>query len=177
MNSQNIGFSFSFWRPPAKEREKGKCNQAGLVQLADLLVKFVVHSFLAGSTDTVFDIVAVVPLIPGKVVEADKQAFDPLLCRLPTPQRVVVTLLDLAPLLGQETFKEIFPADERLGLDGLLDFCFRRVIVGEKAAAPPGEVLEKGSLQFWVSSGLHQIRGELGHAFRPDLVGSLSLTT
>jgi len=82
----------------------------------------------------------------------------------------------MAPLLGQEAFKEILPADERLGLDGLLDFCFKKVIVGEKAAAQPGEVLEKDSLQFRVSSGLHQMRGELGHAFRPDLVGSLSLT-
>jgi len=27
-NSQNIGFSFSFWRPPTKKCEKGKCNQA-----------------------------------------------------------------------------------------------------------------------------------------------------
>ena len=26
-NSQNIGFSFSFWRPPTKEHQKGKCNQ------------------------------------------------------------------------------------------------------------------------------------------------------
>jgi len=26
-NSQNIGFSFSFWRPPTKECEKRKCNQ------------------------------------------------------------------------------------------------------------------------------------------------------
>jgi len=43
------------------------------------LVEFVVHSFLAGLTDTVFDIIAVVPLIPGKVVEVDKQAFDPSL--------------------------------------------------------------------------------------------------
>jgi len=39
----------------------------------------VVHSFVTGSTNTVFDIVAVVPLIPGKVVETDKQAFDPSL--------------------------------------------------------------------------------------------------
>jgi len=56
-----------------------------LVELADLLVEFVVHSFLEGSTDAVFDVVAVVPLIPGKVVEADKQAFDPSLGRLPAP--------------------------------------------------------------------------------------------
>jgi len=134
---------------------RGEVLGAGLVELADLLVEFVVHSFLAGSTDTVFDVVAVVPLIPGRVVEANKQAFDPPLGRLPTPQRVVVTLLDLAPLLGQEAFKEILPANERLGLGNLLDFCFRKIIVGEKAVAPPGEVLEEGSLQFRVSSGLH----------------------
>jgi len=95
---------------------------AGLVELTDLLDEFVVHSFLAGSMDTVFDTVAVVPLIPGKVVEVDKQAMDPSLGRLPTPQRVVVVLLDLAPLLGQEAFKEILPVYKQLGLGSLLDF-------------------------------------------------------
>jgi len=49
-----------------------------LVELTDLLVEFVVHSFLAGSADAVLDVIAVVPLILGKVVEVDKQAFDPL---------------------------------------------------------------------------------------------------
>jgi len=101
---------------------RGEILGAGLVELADLLVEFVVHSFLASSADAVFDVVAVVPLIPGEVVEADKQALDPSLGRLPTPQRVVVALLDLAPLLGQEAFKEVLPADERLGLGGLLNF-------------------------------------------------------
>ena len=122
-----------------------------------------------------FDVVAVVPLIPGEVVETDKHAFDPPLGRLPTPQRVVVALLDLAPLLGQEAFEEVLPADERLGLSGLLDFRFRKVIGGEEATTPPGEVLEKGSLQFRVGSGLHQISRKLGYAFRPDTIGSLGL--
>jgi len=156
---------------------RGEILGAGLVELADLLVEFVVHSFLVGSTNTVFDIVAVVPLIPCKVVEADKQALDPPPGQLPTPQRVVVALLDLAPLLGQEAFKEVLPVYEQLGLGSLLDFCFRKVIVGEKATAPPGEVLEKGSLKIRMSSGLHQISGELGHAFRPDLIDPLSLAS
>ena len=56
---------------------RGEILGAGLVELADLLVEFVVHSFLVSSADAVFDVVAVVPLIPGEVVEADKQAFDP----------------------------------------------------------------------------------------------------
>jgi len=47
--------------------------------LTYLLVKLVVHSFLAVATDTMLDVVAVVPLIPGKVVEANKQAFNPSL--------------------------------------------------------------------------------------------------
>jgi len=42
----------------------GEILGAGLVVLTDLLVNFVVHSFLAGLMDTVFDIVAVVPLVP-----------------------------------------------------------------------------------------------------------------
>ena len=87
-----------------------------------------------------------------------------------------MALLDLAPLFGQETFKEILPAYERLGLGSLLDVYFLEVIAGEEAMAPPGEVLDKDLLQIWMSSGLHQISGELGHAFRQDLIGSLSLT-
>jgi len=63
---------------------RGEILGAGFVELADLLVEFVVHSFLAGSADTVLDIVVVVPLIPGKVVEADKRAFEPPFGRLPT---------------------------------------------------------------------------------------------
>jgi len=88
-----------------------------------------------------------------------------------------VTLLDLAPLLGQETFKEILPANERLGLGNLLDLCFRKVIVGEEATALPGEVLEKGSLKILMRSGLPQISDELGHAVRPDFIGSLGLAS
>jgi len=66
-----------------------------------------------------------------------------------------VALLDLAPLLGQEAFKEILPADERLGLGSLLDFGLREVICGEEATMPPREVLKEGSLEFRVGSGLH----------------------
>jgi len=86
-----------------------------------------------------------------------------------------MALLDLAPLFGQDAFKEILPADEQLGLGSLLDFCFRKVIGGEEAIMPPGEVLEKGLLQIRMSSGLHQTSGELGHAFRPCFIGSLGL--
>jgi len=88
-----------------------------------------------------------------------------------------VTLLDLVPLFRQETFKEILPAYERLGLGSLLDFRFLKVIAGEEAMAPLGQVLEKSLLQVWMGSGLHQISRELGHAFRPDLIGSLGLTS
>jgi len=156
---------------------RGEILGAGLTELADLLVEFVVHSILMGVTDTMLGIVAVVPLVPGKVVEADKQAFDLSLGRLPSPQRVVVELLDLAPLLGQEAFKEILPACERLGLGSLLDFCFLKVIAGEEAVVPPRQVLEKGLLQVWLGSGLHQTSCELGHACRPNLVGSLCLAS
>jgi len=64
-------------------------------------------------------------------------------------QRAAVALLDLAPVFGQEAFKWIVSANERLALGNLLDFCFRRVIVGEDATAPPGEVLQKGLLHFF----------------------------
>jgi len=87
-----------------------------------------------------------------------------------------VVLLNLAPLFRQETFKEILPAYESLGLGGLLDFHFLKVIAGEEATAPPGQVVEESSLQVWMGSGLHQRSRELGHAFGQHLIGSLGLT-
>jgi len=59
----------------------------------------------------------------------------------------------------------------------LLDVCFLKVIAGEEAAVPPGEVLKESSLQIWMSSGFHHVICELGHAFRPDIVGSLGLAS
>ena len=50
------------------------------------------------------DIIAVIPLIPSKVVQANKQTFDPLLGGLPLVEGVVVALLELTPLFGKETF-------------------------------------------------------------------------
>jgi len=152
---------------------RGEILRARLVQLADCLIKFVVHSFLTGLADAVLDVILVVPLIPGKVVEANKQAFDPSLGRLPTPQGVVVALLDLAPLLGQEAFKEVLPADEGLGLGCLPDFGFCEVVARGEATAPPGQVLEKGLLKVRMGFGLRKIGRELGHAFRPHLIGAL----
>jgi len=153
---------------------RGEILRAGLVELADRLVEFMVHSFLTGSADAVLDVVAVVPLIPGQVVEANKQALDPPLGRLPAPQGIVVALLDLAPLLGQEAFKEILPANEGLGLGCLPDVGFCEVVARGESTAPPGQVLEKGLLEIWMGFGLHKIGRELGHAVRPHLIGTLS---
>jgi len=152
---------------------RGEILRAGLIQLADRLIKFVIHSFLTGSTDTVLDVVSVVPLIPGQVVKANKQAFDPSLGRLPAPQGIVMALLDLAPLLGQEAFKEVLPANEGLGLGCLPDVGFCEVIARGEAAAPPGQVLEKGLLKVRVGFGLRKIGRELRHAFSPHLTGAL----
>jgi hypothetical protein len=68
------------------------------------LIEFVVHSFLTGASDPVLDVIAVIPLIPSKVVQANKQTFDPLLGGLPLVEGVVVALLELTPLFGKETF-------------------------------------------------------------------------
>ena len=146
-----------------------------MIQLADRLVEFVVHSFLPGSADSVLDVIAVVPLVPGQVVKASEQASDPPLGRLPAPEGVVVALLELAPLLGEETFKEILPAYVGLGLSCLSDFLILEVIKGQETSAPAVEVVKKGMLQVGVSSGIHQVSGELGHALGPDIIGSFSL--
>ena len=76
-----------------------------LVKAADLLIHLVVHSFLPRSPDSVLDVISVFPLIPGEVMQASEQAFDPLLGGLPSPGGVVVALLELTPLLAKDAFQ------------------------------------------------------------------------
>lgn len=101
---------------------------AFLVQLADLLIEFVVHSFLTGALDTELDVIAVLPLIPGQMMKADKQTFDPLFGGPFPLEGVIVALLDLAPLFGEQTFQQIFPANEGLRLGCLLHFRITEVM-------------------------------------------------
>jgi hypothetical protein len=114
---------------------------SSLVEFADLLIEFVVHSFLAGAFDSVLDVIAVLPLIPGKVVELDKQTFDPFLGGLPLPESVVMALLELAPLLGQQTFQKVLPSYLSLRLSRQFDFHIKEVFTREETTAPPVEVV------------------------------------
>jgi len=156
---------------------RGEILGALLIEPADLLVHLVVHSFLPGSADSVLDVIAVIPLVPSKMVEADKEALDPFLGRLLAPESVVVALLHLAPLLGEQTFEEILPADERLRLGTLLHVFILKVINWEEATAPSVEVVNQGPVNVRVGFSVDHVGDQLVHASIPDIVGSFGLAT
>jgi len=64
----------------------------------------------------VFDVVAVLPLIPGQVVELQEKARGPTLAGFPAAVGVVMSLLQLPPFGGEEPLEHVLPADGRLRL-------------------------------------------------------------
>jgi len=64
----------------------------------------------------VFDIVAVLPLIPGQLVEHEEKATCPMLAGFPATAGVVMPLLQLLPFGREESLKHVLPADGGLRL-------------------------------------------------------------
>jgi len=64
----------------------------------------------------VFNAVAVLPLIPGQVVELQEEAPGPPFAGLLAAVGVVMLLLQLPPFGGEEPLEHVLPADGRLGL-------------------------------------------------------------
>ena len=109
---------------------------SSLVEFVDLLIEFVVHSFLVGTSDLVLDVIAVLPLIPGKVVELEEETSGPALARSPKAFLIEVALLELLPMLGEKAFEEVLPANGGLGSDDLVNIVIREVGKGERVVAP-----------------------------------------
>ena len=63
------------------------------VEGADVGIEGQVGSMVAGPDVSVFDVISVLPLIPGQMVEFEEEAPGPLLARLAAAARVVVALL------------------------------------------------------------------------------------
>jgi len=64
----------------------------------------------------VFDVIAVLPLVPGQVVELQEKAAGPPLAGLPAAAGVVMSLLQLPPFGGEEPLEHVLPVDGGLGL-------------------------------------------------------------
>ena len=63
-----------------------------------------------------FDVVAVLPLVPGQVVELQEEAPGPTLAGLPAAAGVVMSLLQLPPFGGEEPLEHVLPSYGGLGL-------------------------------------------------------------
>jgi len=120
----------------------------------------------------VFDIIAVLPLIPGQVVELQEQATGPTLAGFPAAAGVVMSLLQLPPFGREEPLEHVLPVDGGLRLD-----CssYQGVIKGHKGElgpAPAGEICQDGFVESWKSVRVGEVLGHLVQVFIPHFVGS-----
>jgi len=142
----------------------------------DLGVEMLLHSEVPTAIYFVFHMVAMLPLIPGEMMELNKETFGPSLAGFAEPFLVVVALLKLSPGLGEESFEKVLPADRGLGGNDLIDFIILEVGKGEGIVAPSVEAGQQRGLEAWMGVSFLKVLGELGDAFIPDITGSFSNT-
>jgi len=120
----------------------------------------------------VFDIVAVVPLVPRQVVELQEEAPGPPFAGLPVVARIIMALLQLPPFGREEPLEHVLPTNGRLGLS-----CssYRRVIKqhkGELGLTPAGEICQDGLSESRKSVRISKALGKLGQVSIPHLIGA-----
>ena len=81
-----------------------------------MVVEGQVGQVMPRSNMPVFDIVAVLPLIPGQVVELEEQATGPTLAGFPAAAGVVMSLLQLSPFRREEPLEHVLPSYGGLSL-------------------------------------------------------------
>jgi len=64
----------------------------------------------------VFDIIAMLPLIPGQVVELEEKATGPALAGFTATTGVVMSLLQVPPFGREKSLKHVLPANGGLRL-------------------------------------------------------------
>ena len=77
--------------------------------------------FVVGLEDYMLDVVAVIPLFPGKMVKGHQHSSDPKLAGATDVVFLVILGLELLPLFGGQAFQEAFPAKLMLFSDGRTD--------------------------------------------------------
>ena len=147
------------------------------IESLNLSVEPTFHSKISAAVSLVLHLVAVVPLIPGKVVELEEKTSGPALARSPEAFLIEVALLELLPMLGEKALEEVLPTNGGLGSDDLVNIVIREVGKGERVVAPSVKAGEQRLLEAGVGAGFLKIGGELGDAFVPHIVGTLSFAS
>lgn len=124
------------------------------IHIANVVIEGTVGGVVARSKDAMLDGVAVVPLVPGQVVQLYEQALGPAFARLAAASGIVIALLQLSPLRRHKALKQVLPANGRLGLHrgrhpGIIKGNFRQL-----GLAPTREVRKNGLLKGRQSIGI-----------------------
>ena len=106
------------------------------IELLNLGVQPTFHSKISAAVGLVFHLVAVVPLIPGQVVQLEEKTSGPALARSAEAFLIEVALLELLPMLGEKALEEVLPANGGLGSDDLVNIIILEVGKGERVVAP-----------------------------------------
>ena len=123
------------------------------------------------------NLVAVIPLIPCKVVELNKETSGPFLARLANAFFIVEALLELSPRPGEKAFEQVLPANGRLGGDdainvGVIEIGKRKGIMSPSMKTGEERVLDAG-----VGVVFLEVGSELGDAVIPNITSPLGSAT
>ena len=83
------------WSPPPEGGGLG-------VEALNLMAESAFHVKVLGSIRFMLDLVPMLPLIPGEVVEFDKETLGPAFAHFPAVVSVVMVLLELPPRGGKK---------------------------------------------------------------------------
>jgi len=142
------------------------------IEMLNLVVESAFHVKVSSLVRIMLDIIPMFPLIPGEVVELDKETLGPAFARFPGVVSVVVVLLELPPGGGEKAFQQILPANGRLRGGGTVDCLLWEVGEGKSAVAPPVEVGEQGLLGAGVGVGFLKVGRQFEDAFIPHFIGT-----
>lgn len=81
-----------------------KLGSALGIEALNLEVEAAFHAKVSGTVEIMLDLVAMIPLIPGQVMELDEESFGPPLAGFPAALAVVVALLELSPGGRKQSF-------------------------------------------------------------------------
>ena len=122
-------------------------------------------------------LVAVIPLIPGQVMELNEETTGPFLARLANAFLIVEALLELSPRLGEKAFEQVLPANGGLGGNNAVDVGFGEVGKRESMMSPSMKTGEEGVLEAGVGVVFQEVGSELGYAVIPNITSSLGSAT
>ena len=149
---------------------------AGLgTEAFDVVVQSAFHVKESSLIGLVLDLVPMIPLIPGEVVELDEETLGPAFAQFLAVVLVAMALLELSPRGGEKAFQQILPANGGLRGGGTVDFILLEVGEGKSAVTPPVEVDEEGLLDAGMGVGFLKAGRQLADTFIPHFIGTFQL--